>query len=301
MPSANPGYRVDVVEAVFVALLAVAFTVAAFVLRRDLKENPPGAPPLVEPSDPDYELVMIYERSRKRRQWLIVASPLLVMGGCCGYNVYDSLQMVKEAAEFKACFNNELQLDPAIQAFVTVNRRPPRSVQAVIDSAKAGLLRPACPARRHLQPDARRCRPGRFFLQRAWLARSANREKAPALRQSGVFDLAPALAQNLLHAAQQLGVSPRNPGERRGRHGIECVLRRRRRPVQLARFLCSSRVRRWPALAAPGAQAIARWAHLDLPDTGFIFRRSERLGVRSLSRVATVPVRLISSVCASHG
>lgn len=143
-PSNQPGYRVDAVEVALVFLLAVAFTVSAMVLRRDLKDNPPGGPPLVEPSDPDYDVVMAYERSRKRRQWLIVASPLLVMGGCCGYNVYDTLQTVREAAEFKTCFNNELELDPAIQAFATANRRPPRSVQEVIDAGKLGTLRTVC-------------------------------------------------------------------------------------------------------------------------------------------------------------
>jgi hypothetical protein len=129
----------------FVALQAIAFPFAAFKLFRDLRENPPGTPPLVTPDDPDYETVMSYVRLQRRRLTWILVSPVLLIGGCTGWIFFDAARSITETSQFSKCINYRRTMDGAMQAFVTEKNRPVQSLKELAEAKLGGEL-PKCPA-----------------------------------------------------------------------------------------------------------------------------------------------------------
>lgn len=139
-----PGTQLDWPFLCFVLLQAVAFPSAAIALFRDLRENPPGAEPPVEQGNSDSADVVPFIRAQRRRLQWIVASPLLVMGGCLGYVVIESGVSVSEQGKFKACNYQLRALDAAIEAYVREKTVEPETLAQVLDASAGGKM-PVCP------------------------------------------------------------------------------------------------------------------------------------------------------------
>ena len=119
-----------------------AFTAAAIGLGRLLKKIEFDGPPPPEMTleeyraiEEDEKAVAAQERRQKLFKWIVVGSPLWIMGGCMGHALLDSMRGVRESSQATQCLNNMRYFETAEKEFESARHRPPRSVEEFVGFA----------------------------------------------------------------------------------------------------------------------------------------------------------------------